>query len=71
MAQYTLSTFNQAILKNIPEVANYFNELEKFIKSDITKETATEYIQMCMSLMNQVENTNNQSSPRYLTPGGG
>jgi hypothetical protein len=59
MAQYTLSTFNQAILKNIPEVANYFNELEKFIKSDITKETATEYIQMCMSLMNQVENTKN------------
>jgi hypothetical protein len=59
MAQYTLSTLNQAILKNIPEVGNYFNELEKFIKSDITKETATEYIQMCMSLMNQVENTKN------------
>jgi hypothetical protein len=57
--QYTLTTLNQAILKNIPEVANYFNELEKFIKSDITKETATEYIQMCMSLMNQVENTKN------------
>lgn len=57
--QYTLTTLNQAILKNIPEVANYFNELEKFIKSYITKETATEYIQMCMSLMNQVENTKN------------
>jgi len=57
--QYTLTTLNQAILKNIPEVANYFNELEKFIKSDIRKETATEYIQMCMSLMNQVENTKN------------
>jgi len=27
--QYIITTLNQAILKNIPEVANYFNELEK------------------------------------------
>jgi hypothetical protein len=57
--QYTLSTFNQVIFKNIPEVANNFEELKKFLKSDITKETATEYLEMCMSLMNQVENTKN------------
>lgn len=59
MAHYTIASLNQTILNNIPEIGNYFNELEKFTKSDITKDTAKEYIDMCITLMNKIENTDN------------